>query len=63
MNAENDRAPVDILDRATTALRDATPVDPPPPALVASTIAAMKSLDSNPKVVLRDTRKWLVPRS
>ncbi|HEV3415185.1 MAG TPA: hypothetical protein VG056_00140, partial [Pirellulales bacterium] len=62
MNAQNDQTPIDVLDVATAALRDAAPAGGPSPALVASTIEAMQALSARPKAVLRDEQKWFLPR-
>ena len=53
MNAESNQIPIDVLEQATAALRDAAPVDGPSPALVAATIAALESLETAPSVVVR----------
>jgi hypothetical protein len=55
MNAESNQTPIDVLDRATAALRDAAPTESPPPSLVASTVGALQSRNAQRTEVAQPT--------
>jgi outer membrane lipoprotein-sorting protein len=62
MSDREDQRSMDVVERAAAALRDVRIPPGPPPTVVASTVEALRALETRPEVVRRNARRELMFR-